>query len=445
MLGSAARAMQAQQYGLDVTGQNIANVNTPGYSRRRALLAEVPPPDRLTPGSGVDVDGVVAERNRFLELRLRAELPAEQRETALAEALNGVELAIGDGSNTLSARMTEFFDSFSRLADAPTSSTARQEVLLQGNAVASSFNELSARFVESQRQADTQVSATVDDINALATKIAGFNHTLSQIDRTSPQSLHLRDQVRDAVEQLTQLSSVEAVEREDGGFDVAIGSGRALVIGDNVHAVGTVARPVTGLLDVVAEDGTVITGEITSGKIAGYTHARDTLIPGYQSSLDELAYTFATQVNTIHTAGFDSTGTAGVPFYQTLGSSAGAARAITMNPALQGTGGEALVAASNDATAVGDNGAARAVAALRDLRVLSGNTATRDSQAAQDEQASRTEMVRQLQVLRDGVSGVSMDEEAANLMRFQRAYEANARYFSTVNDTLTTLLNMVQS
>jgi flagellar hook-associated protein 1 FlgK len=127
-----------------------------------------------------------------------------------------------------------------------------------------------------------------------------------------------------------------------------------------------------------------------------------------------------------------------------------------MNTALTATGGEELVAASSSATAVGDNGVARQLAGLREEKILAGGTATaseswarlvyrvgRDKQAADQSQGTREEITRQLRNLQDSVSGVSLDEEAADLMRFQRAYEANARFFSTIDQTLDTLLNMV--
>jgi flagellar hook-associated protein 1 FlgK len=215
-------------------------------------------------------------------------------------------------------------------------------------------------------------------------------------------------------------------------------------------------RPGTGHAEVLAADGTVITNQIPSGALAGMIRARDSLIPDYRASLDELAYTIAEQVNTIHEAGYDGSGTAGQPFFQPLATSTNAARLIAVNPALLAPGGGALVVASADPAAAGDNAAARALAALRDSRVLTAGTATvgdfwsrivyrvgRDLQAARDEQKTRSELVRQLEVLRDSASGVSLDEEAANLMRFQRAYEANARYFQAVDQSLATLLGIV--
>jgi len=456
MLRSATQAMDAQRYGLDVTGQNIANVNTPGYTRRRPMLSEIPPPDKFTSGSGVRIDGVTVERDLFLERQLRAELPAEQRERALADALGRVELAIGGSGTLLNERITEFFDSFSRLADAPLSSVTRQEVVLRGESLAESFNELSDRLVAAQRDADAQVRSAVDDINALANRLASINGALVSIDASSPQALHLRDEARTAVEQLSKLTGAEVVERTDGGYDVSIGNGRALVIGASVRELSVASQPVTGLADVVADDGTVLTDLVQGGKLQGLLHARDELIPSYQDSLDELAYTFVDQVNALHTSGYDQNGTAGQAFFQALGSSSGAAANVSLNAALAATGGEVLIAASGDAAASGDNAVARALSSLRDSRVMAGNTATfsdawsrivyrvgRDLSAAEDQQATRSELVRQVQALRDGVSGVSMDEEAANLMRFQRAYEANARYFTVVDQTLATLMQMV--
>jgi flagellar hook-associated protein 1 FlgK len=456
MLGSAARAMDAQRFALDVTGQNIANVNTPGYTRRRALMSEVPARTPLSAGGGVEVDGVVAERDRFVERRLLAELPEEQRHAALAASLTGAELALGEAGASLDARLSAFFDAFARLSDVPTSSTARDEVVLQGQALAGSFNEMGQRLVKAERDTDAMIRTTVEDINALAARIAQLNGTLSSAPANSPQALQARDEVRQAVEQLSQLARAEALERPEGGYDVAIGHGRTLVVGPNAYPLTVAPRPTTGYADVLAADGTVLTAEISSGRLAGMIQARDTFMPAYSASLDELAYTVAGEVNTIHQAGYDGTGAAGQPFFTPLATTSNAARLMAVNPALLAPNGGTLVVASADPAAAGDNAAARALAALRDSRVLTAGTATfgdfwsgivyrvgRDIRAARDEQQTRSELVRQLEVLRDSASGVSLDEEAANLMRFQRAYEANARYFQAVDQSLATLLGIV--
>jgi flagellar hook-associated protein 1 FlgK len=140
-------------------------------------------------------------------------------------------------------------------------------------------------------------------------------------------------------------------------------------------------------------------------------------------------------------------------FFQALGSSAGAASAMALNTAV--VADPSLVAAGGVAGVPGDNTQARALAGLRDARPLNSGTTTfgdfwtelvydvgQDRKIAQSEQKTRGEVVRQIENLRDSVSGVSLDEEAAGMMRFQRAYEANARFFSVINQTLDTLLSM---
>jgi flagellar hook-associated protein 1 FlgK len=140
-----------------------------------------------------------------------------------------------------------------------------------------------------------------------------------------------------------------------------------------------------------------------------------------------------------------------VNFFTALGSSAGAAAAIAVNSTVAADGRTIAAAGIPQA---GDNQAARAMADLRGARVLDSNTATmtdawsqlvfrvgRDGEAATDERESRTALVRQVEALRDEVSGVSLDEEAMHLLKFQRAYEANARFFRIIDESIETLLN----
>ena len=160
-------------------------------------------------------------------------------------------------------------------------------------------------------------------------------------------------------------------------------------------------------------------------------------------------------MNTLHATGYDLSGTAGGDFFSfspSVTSAAGAAAAIRLDPAIQSNA--SLIAASGT-TEVGGNTVARAIATLRDSRVLSGGTATfsdawgqlvyrvgRDVSDAQSEQKNRSEIVNQVETLRDQVSGISLDEEAAQMLRFQRAYEANARFFRVIDDTLQLLFQL---
>jgi flagellar hook-associated protein 1 FlgK len=450
-LTSAARALEAQRYGLDVTGQNIANVNTPGYARRVADLSAVPPDVPRSAGRGVEVSGVRAMRDRLLERRLQQELPAERREAAIADALAVVETTLGPPGASLDARLGEFFDAFGQLAEDPASAVARQEVVIQGRSVSAAFADMADRFAVSRREADATVRDAVEGINGLTVRIAANNDAIAA-SAGSPTALHLQDEQLTLVRELAELVDIDVVERQDGGVDVSFGNGRALVIGERPYSVSAVSAGPDGMAALSA-NGFTVTTEITGGRLGGLLHVRDVSLPAYMGRLDEIAHALATRVNAAHTAGVTGAGGTGQPFFAfdpPVGGPAGAAAALTVDPDVAADPG--LVAAGAGAGA-GDNTTARVIADLRAARVLDGNNATlvdgwsqltyrvgRDTQAARDEQQSRVEIVRQVDALRDQVSGISLDEEAMQLLKYQRAYEANARFFRAVDQALDTLL-----
>lgn len=446
-LTSATRALEAQRFGLEVTGQNIANVNTPGYSRRVADFSAVPPDSTRSAGRGVDVVGVRAVRDRLLERRLQQEMPAEQREAAIAEALSIVETTLGSPGKSIDARLTALFDSFAALAEAPTSAVARQEVVVQGQALTAAFRDMADRFDLSQRDTDNKLRSALEEVNSLTGRIAALNATMGSSSGSS--LLHLQDEQAGLVRQLSELVDISVLPGTAGGVDITFGNGRPLVIGDEDFSITAESAPPSGFAQLMA-GGVDATREITGGRIGGLLHVRDVQMPDYHSRLDTLAYDVVQQVNTLHRAGYDQTGTQNRDFFTPHATSAGAARTIGMDAALVADHGRIAAAGIN---ATGDNGTAKALAGLRDTRVLNGGTATladswtqlvyrvgRDTKAANDEQRSRQEIVRQVDALRDQVSGISLDEEAMNLLKFQRAYEANARFFSVVDRTLEMML-----
>src|SRR6188472_3749517 len=199
-LTMAARALSAQQLGLEVTGNNIANVNTAGYARRTIDFAAVKPESSLSAGNGVEVQGIRSIRDRLLERRVLEEVPTEGRAKELTEILQVVEAGIGTTGQSIDGRLTEMFGSFSRLADAPTSAVARADVL-----------------------------NTAEELNSLVDQIANLNHSMGA---SGPEGrLPLQDQMSQLLRSLNTLVNVDVVNRPDGGVDITVGSGRALVIG----------------------------------------------------------------------------------------------------------------------------------------------------------------------------------------------------------------------
>jgi flagellar hook-associated protein 1 FlgK len=451
MLSTTARSLDAQRYGLDVAGQNIANVNTAGYSRRVVDLGAIPPTDqRLNAGGGVEVLGIRRLRDRLFDRRLFDEQPSEQRHAAIADSLALVEVSLGPPEASLSPRLTAFFDAWSDLADAPTSSAARSQVVAEGEALAAEFRATGDRLTTATEDVDARIRAGIDEVNSLATRLAALNDRIANADASG--TLTLRDEQTEVVSQLSQLLDVEVIEHDNGTVQLTYGRGRPLVIGDRPYALGVSNAPVTGLAQIYS-DVTNTTGEVTGGRLGGLLHVRDTLVPSYRARVDELAHAVVQQVNTLHDAGYTLGGVDAPPFFQPLATAAGAASLMALDATVAAN--PALVAAGGIAGTPGDNTTARGLGNLRDARVMSGGTATFNGfytdivyeagearSVSLAEQRTYGEVVRQIQNLRDGVSGVSLDEEAAAMMRFQRAYEANARFFTTVNQTLDTLLGL---
>jgi flagellar hook-associated protein 1 len=451
MLSTTSRALDSQRYGLDVTGQNIANVNTPGYARRSVVLGAVPPADqRMNAGGGVEVTKLRSIRDGFYDRRVLQEVPFEQREGAIVDSLSLVEAGLGTSGASIDARLSQFFSAWGELSEAPTSSTARSAVVAQGQALASQFNDTAQRLTEATQQTDARVRTTIDDVNSLARQIASLNERISSSGASG--TLTLQDEQKLALKQLSELVDIDTIENADGTVQVSYGLGRPLVISNVTYEMRVVNEPVSGLAQIY-HDTSNATGEIRGGKLAGLLQTRDTLIPAYRNKLDTLAYEVVQQVNTLHDAGFTQSGVDAPVFFQPLASATNAAASLAVNAAV--VSDPSLLAAASVTGTPGDNTQARALANLRDARPMNGGTTTfgdfwtelvyqagQDRSIAETEQKTRGEVVRQIENLRDSVSGVSLDEEAASMMKFQRAYEANARFFSIVNQTLDVLLGM---
>ncbi|MEW5981041.1 MAG: flagellar hook-associated protein FlgK [Acidobacteriota bacterium] len=450
-LSSVSRTLEAQRFGLEVTGQNIANVNTPGYSRREVVFDSVAPVSALDGGGGVRVSTVQAARSRALERRVMVERPIEQREAAIAEALSVVEVAVGQPGRSLDARLSAFFDAASDLSADPTSAVARQQFITRGAELASAFHDTAGRLEEVQRDADGQVRALVGEVNSLSQRIADLNAQIGALPPGDRSAVALRDQQKLAVGRLAELVNVAMIDRSDGGVDVTIAEGRSLVIGATSYGVEATSVGPAGMADLRLGPYT-ITSNVTGGEVGGLLHVRDALVPDYRNRLDALAYGVVTEVNTIHTSGFDLDTQPAGAFFVPLAAAPAAAASIAVHPDVAADPSR-VAAAGVPSTA--DNQVARSIASLRDARVMDGGRASltdvwsqlvyrvgADARAARDQRESRHAILQQVEALDEAVSGVSLDEEAMMMLRYQRAYEANARFFQVINETIEMLLSM---
>jgi len=415
------------------------------------VLMERAPTDANSAGRGVTVSQIISTRDGFIQSRLTQESPAGAMDATVADSLSVAEAALGTAGSSLDASLQQFFSAFSALSENPASPELRDGAAREGQSLAQIFHDISDRLRTVASDADAAIGGSVGEINRLTSQVGQYN---AQIMTANGRDVTSIIDARDVtLQKLSKLADIMAVQRSDGAIDVSIGRGRALVVGATATALSTSNEPATGHTLVMLADSD-ISADIHGGKIAGQMAVRDHYIPDYLDKLDTLAFDFGTAVNNLHATGTDMNGDPGGEFFGLSATASGAASAITMNAAI--IGDPQLIAASSTG-APGDNGVARQIAALRDARALNGGTATAanmwgrlvyavgaDSASAASSRDGRQAVMDQLSRLRDASAGVTIDEEAASLMKFQRAYEANARFFSTVNNALDVLMGMVQ-
>jgi flagellar hook-associated protein 1 FlgK len=434
-LETTLRGILAQQLALDVTGHNIANANTVGYSRQRASLVAtdpytVPgvtrPPQAGQLGTGVDVDQYERVRDAFVDIQLRAQTMLNGANQATQDGLQQVEQAFNEPSDSgLNSLLAKYWSAWQDVSNSPENLATRQALAAAASSLAGGFNQVSQQLSTLQTQTATNVTYTINDVNSIGTQIAALNDAIAKSTVTGDHPNDLLDQRDLLIDKLSELGNVALANGANGAVDVSIG-GAALV---------------TGATSATLAEASLTS--LTSGKLSALVRLRDTTIPGYQTQLNTIASTLISQTNTAHAAGFDLSGTAGGTFFTgTDAATIGVNSALVTNPA--------LIAASGNGQP-GNAAAALAINTLRGTVVIGSATidqaysqlVTRigsDSQEAQRSLDTSSLLASTLQSKRDSVSGVSLDEEMTNMVRFQRGYQASARALSAMDDMLDTLI-----
>lgn len=318
---SAISALGLNSQAISVAANNIANVNTPGYSRQTVNVesrgAAIVGGVEL--GFGAQLSSVSSVVDRFTEVRLREAESRNGYSESQSEVLFQLEQEFNElNGNGLSDSITNFLNSFQELSTDPESRTARLNVLNQAGIVTDKFNSLSNRLTDAREQIDASITSTVDRINILTSEIADLNTQIKNF--ADGGALSLRDQRTQKVRELSQYTDVSAIETSDGTFQVYAANGRQLV---NGAYTGTLSTQVNtnndNLLDIYFQLGSEtpsnITSSLSNGKLAGLINVRDNTISGYQDQLDEMAYEMATEVNLIHRSGYNLEGNTLIEFF----------------------------------------------------------------------------------------------------------------------------------
>jgi flagellar hook-associated protein 1 FlgK len=464
-LNLAARSLQTQMMGVEVAGQNLANVNTAGYSRQRVDIQTSPAITTSIGAEGTGANAVAIQQlvNSLLNSQIQnqssvtgywnAQQSALQAaQTNLGEFLNGTGSTDGTSatsaatSSGLSDQLNNLFSAFQSLATSPTSLTARQAVINQAQTLAATFNQIDGQLTTLGDALNTSVSNDVDAANKLLADIAHLNGQISYAEFNGGTANDLLDAREQDLENLSQLVNLQTSTGTGNAVNISIG-GQTLISGNQVlDTLQTYDAGGGKLLVQTATGGAPLT--LTGGSIQGTIDARDGALATTQASLNTLAATLITQVNAIHSGGYSLTGSTGANFFNGTG-----AGSITVNAAL--VENPNLIQTSGSATAGGDNAVALQLAQLANAKLSGLNNQTFSDaysqtvaglgnalQTANNQVSNQSIVTTMLQSQRSSISGVNIDEEMTNLMGFQRAYQASAQLVTTVDSMLQTVLNM---
>jgi flagellar hook-associated protein 1 FlgK len=436
---TSLRGLLAQQRALDVTSHNISNASTVGYTRQEVTLAASTPMTVPTSsgaaagslGTGVDVQAYRRVRDQFLDLQYRGQNMALGEQTARSDALAQVELSFGEpGDNGIASALEKFWSAWGDLTNAADGAAARQSLVDQARDLTQRINDLQSGLAGArQRAADeyTQLAGAGGEVNRMASDLAATLNAIRDAEMTGAQPNDLYDRRDLLLDQLSTMGQVSVTPSPAGSVDVSVG-GITIVDADDTTGVATVPAGTFPL-----SFGTTSPG----GRLGGLLDLQSATGPigSYQTDLAAMAQSLADSVNGIYAA-------TGTNFF-TFGTGASGLPEIKLNePAISattlvgGVGGQA------------DNSLALAISNLRggdadwryqQLVTRMGNEVAQ----AQRSEATAQVLTDNLKDRRESVSGVSLDEEMTNIIRFQRAYQASARAMTTTDEMLDTLINRV--
>lgn len=443
---SVQQALTTQQYALSIAQKNVANANNASYTRQDVTFCGEAAVDTVSGMAGVSVQ---ARRNRFIDYSISTELQSLGESSVASNALQQIDSVFtAQDTAGLQKALSDFFNSFSSLSSAPEGLSVRQEVLSNANSLAREFRRLYGSTQQVQASANQDVISTVDEVNSITAQIANINSRIQIAQASNPgDQFTLQDSRQELVEKLSQLVGISCYETESGALTVTTRQGGLLVLGDQSHNLEICSMP-SGPFAGVSLNGTEITSTLESGALGGLIEMRDTTIAGYLKTLDDMAAGLISRVNEVHAQGSDLNGMAGSDFFapftpETADSNIGAAR--TMSVVLTDP---RSIAAAGSGLGAGNNDNAKLLAAISDeaLFASSAETASEvyssliyqigaDENAATENCTTRNNVIEQLRNQREASSGVDMNEEAVNVIKYQKAYQASAK-FANVLDIL---------
>ncbi|PSW03537.1 flagellar hook-associated protein FlgK [Photobacterium lipolyticum] len=456
--------MNASNTGLSVTAHNIANAMTPGYSRQRVGFGAQM--DTGSQGAGVGVSSVERMADNYLNQQIYKQKGSWGFNAISSQYMQKTETLLNNDSTNLNTGLDRFYAALSEASAAPQDVAFRQTIVSQSQSMVQRFNNLNSQFESQSKQVGGQLDASVSEANTLMAGIASMNESIRDAGVSGKSMTDLLDARDESVRELSALLDVNTMYSDDGTVGITLDKGQPLVSGGSASEL---KQNSDGSLSLQRGNGTLALDGNIGGTIGGLIHYRDGELKGLQHELDVMAYSFATQVNESHQAGFDLNGVPGKAVFGGVDSIDGAAKNLTLlvnDPnqlAFASKAGEPgnsenlqqLIDLKNapvsiDPTKLSSQDAETYQAAIAKLEGkslhngytgLTGDWAIKTAQIEADTEAAKA-LVGQAQGDRDSISGVNLDEEAASIMTYTQMYQANAQVISTAQQLFDVTLSM---
>lgn len=451
-LSTGTSGLLTSQKAIEVTGGNIANVNTPGYSRQAPVLASFPSLNigGISIGQGVRIDDLDRQRDLFMDRQIQSKLGSFGEEDAKTVPLTDLERIMDISDEGLGGEISRFFDALQDVSSDPSRSVTRQLVITQGEALANAFNTVEAELQSAREGINLTLESKVDDVNSKLKTIAELNVTISGISAAGQTAAGAMDQRDQLIEEVGKILGSQSLASTGGMVSLMLPGGLPLVQdGDSMQLESyRVGGDVQFRLKTGSGSSIDLASAQMGGEFKGLMEVRDGQIPELRDDLDNLAFTLASQINAQHRAGRGLDNSTNNDFFSIPATASGAARAI----AVALTDGNQFAAGTTSEP--GDNNNVLAMIGLAEQELVNGQDRFSDFYAKMAARIGTD--VRQnnlkltgiedamslLEKSRASVSGVSLEEEMINMIKFQKTFEASAKMLSVIDEMMDTVLSV---
>ena len=456
ILNIAKNALFAQQTALQVVSNNVANVNTKGYARQEAILTEetVTLTDLGLLGNGVKVSTVMSYYDKYLEASVAKQNNSLNEQKTYADYFSRLEAILDENNTQLAGNIGAFFNTWHDLSVDPLSLTCRINASTAGVNLSSSIRNVYSELRSVQTEINNNVLKEVQNINNILVSISALNGQIYAAGSAGGESSSFVNQRSQLLQELSGKLDIQFFEDADGGMTAMTSGGKVLVDRESTYKLAT--ETVDNVYRITWQGNSRysvdITDMIQGGSIKAMLELRDNYVAGFINDVDDLAQSIMTEVNGVHSTGYNMNGTTGVNFFQELTQNFAAgfdigneikadARNIAVSSSASNTSGNDI------ALAIADLGTSSVTISGQETTYTDFTTSMAGgagslSRNAQDLHQYHENLMNVVIKQRDSVSGVSIDEEMSNLIKYQYAYQAAARLINVADTMMNTLLEI---